>query len=287
MKKILSVISLLFLFASQHVSFAQSNDLLKIWTFNLRFATADDGDNSWQYRKDIMFDLLKSERPDIIGTQEGLHYQLAEITDQLGNYKFVGVGRNDGKTAGEFSAIIYDTTRFSIEGAETFWFSETPSAIASKSWGNEITRICTYALIDDMLTGKKFYIFNLHLDHISQNSRVKSIELLRKMIDEKTGGLPVTVTGDFNAEENNEAILLMNKSINDEIRFTDCFNKIHPGEKNRLTFNGFNGGTEGGKIDYIFCDDQFEIIDSKIIRYSRDGKYPSDHYPVEAVLRIK
>ena len=249
---------------------------LKVMTFNIRYGTADDGDNKWENRKDIFFDVLKNQKADIIGLQEALKFQLDEIKARFPEYEQLGVGREDGKTKGEYSAILYLKKKFKADSTGYFWFSDTPEVPDSRSWGNNVTRICTWVLLKEISTGKSFYYYNLHIDHESQNSREKSAGLLLKRIDGKKN---VIITGDFNAGENNRAV----KEII-EGGFEDSFRVLHPNEKDVNTYHAFKGTLTGDKIDYIFIRGTFKVNKAEIIRYNKEGKYPSDHFPVTAVL---
>ena len=257
---------------------AQSKKELKVMTFNIRYGTANDGENSWQFRKDDVVKTIQAFKPDLLGLQEALQLQIDELLMQMPGYAYVGGGRDDGKSAGEYSCIFYQKDRFNIDSAETFWFSETPNIVASKSWGNNILRICTWARLHDKFSGKDFYLFNVHLDHESQPSREKSAELLMKKINEKT--LPVILTGDFNCGDENTAIktILSNGLI-------DTYRILNEKQPKEGTFNSFKGETDGEKIDFIFTTKDFLVKQSEIVRTSYDGKFPSDHFPVTAILR--
>lgn len=257
----------------------KTNYELKVMTFNIRYGTADDGENSWEYRKNNVVETIKNFNPVLLGLQEALQLQIDEILKQMPNYSYVGVGRDDGKSAGEHSCIFYLKDRFSVDSSSTFWFSETPNIVASKSWGNNITRICTWALFRDGLSGKSFYMFNVHLDHESQPSREKSAELLVKKIREKS--LPVILTGDFNCGEDNAAIKTILES-----ELKDSYRKLHEKISNEGTFNSFKGETSGDKIDFIFVTKKFEVIKSEIVRTNFKGKFPSDHFPVTSILKL-
>ena len=156
---------------------ATAPDAVNVMSFNIRYGTADDGPNRWELRRQPMFDLLKTQDPDVLGLQEALHFQLDEILTALPAYRMVGVGRADGGHSGEYSPILYRASRLTVQRAATFWFSDTPDLIKSNTWGNAIERICTWALFADR-QGRSFYVYNLHLDHVSQPSREKSVALL-------------------------------------------------------------------------------------------------------------
>lgn len=275
--------SILFLFSTVSFSYNQtaqvksSNKKLRILSFNIRYGTAKDGENSWEKRKETLFELLKQEKADIIGLQEALRFQLDEIKSVLPFYAELGVGREDGKTDGEYSAILYLKNKFDAGENGYFWFSDKPQEPGSKTWGNNVTRICTWALLTDKTSKNSLYIYNLHLDHESQNSREKSADQLLKHIQGKK--FPVIVSGDFNAGEDNTAI----KNIL-SAGLVDSFRKLHPGEKDVNTYHAFEGTVTGDKIDFIFCSKELKIYGAEILRNNKEGKYPSDHYPINAVV---
>jgi endonuclease/exonuclease/phosphatase family metal-dependent hydrolase len=193
----------------------------------------------------------------------------------------VGVGRTDGKEDGEYAAILYRRERLTVKTSDTFWLSDTPKVVASKSWGNTIERICTWALFDDG-RGRPFYVYNVHLDHQSQPSRERSVALLLTTIEARTPTAPVIVTGDFNSGEKNPAAQAMAP------RFRDTFRVLHPDDAEVGTFTGFTfGRTQGEKIDYVFVEPGVEVVRAEILRTSHDGRYPSDHFPVVATVRLK
>jgi endonuclease/exonuclease/phosphatase family metal-dependent hydrolase len=264
---------------------------INVWSFNIRYGTANDGDNHWTKRRDHLFELLRTEQPDLIGLQEALRFQVDEILDAVPGYASVGVGRDDGKAAGEMSAILFRAARFHVADSGTFWFSDTPETPASKHWGNRITRICSWARFVDR-DGAAFVHYNLHLDHESQPSREKSTALLRQRIDaRRIAGEPVIVTGDFNAGEQNPAlqglVTLRGGTGGAPAPFTDTFRARHPEATEVGTFTGFVfGQTKGEKIDYILVEPGTEVLDAAIVRASRDGRYPSDHFPVSARIRL-
>jgi len=186
---------------------------LRIMSFNIRYGTADDGENSWPNRRDLLIGALRDEAPDLVGTQEALRFQLDFIKESLPEYGEIGVGRVDGRESGEYSAILYNKEKVEPLDSGTFWFSDTPGIPGSTSWGNTITRICTWARFSDIEGGRTFYLFNLHLDHRSQESREKSVELLADRILSRSHPDPVIVTGDFNAGEDNPAIRYLKGEI--------------------------------------------------------------------------
>jgi endonuclease/exonuclease/phosphatase family metal-dependent hydrolase len=255
---------------------------LKVMTFNIRYGTARDGDDHWDKRKDFLVDVIGTEAPDVIGVQEALHDQLAYILKALPQYALVGVGRDDGIRKGEYSGILYRTASLSLSRSDTFWFSDTPERVASTSWGNAITRICTWAQFTTP-DGRPLYLYNVHLDHQSQPSRERSAALLRARIEARDPKAPVIVTGDFNAGEKNPAVLAMLEGN----LLRDTFRVKHPDETTVGTFTGFTfGQVRGEKIDYIFTSHEWLVLDAAIVRTAKGNRYPSDHFPVTATLRL-
>lgn len=254
---------------------------LTVMSFNIRYGTANDGDNHWLKRREHLFALLREQQPDVVGLQEALHRQIEEILQAVPGYAYVGVGRADGRQAGEYAAILYRTARLHVGRSDTFWFSDTPAVVKSTSWGNQIERISTWAYFEDR-DGPAFYVFNVHLDHQSQPSRERSVALLLARIGARDPKAPAVVTGDFNAGESNPAARAMLAA------FRDSFRVLHPDDSEAGTFNGFELGQTGGdKIDFVFVEPGTEVLDAAIVRTSRDGRYPSDHFPVTARIRLR
>lgn len=264
---------------------AEDGTKLTIMSFNLRYGTASDGENSWPNRDHLVMDVFDRRQADVVGVQEALEFQLNEITSNFPRYGVIGVGRDDGRTKGEYSAILYDTRKFTIDSSGTFWLSDTPEVVASTSWGNSITRICTWARLIDRESGDAFYIFNAHLDHRSQASREESTKLVAQRIAQRAHDDPVILTGDFNAGETNTAITYLH---NDESgpQLVHTYRAVHPDETTVGTFNGFKGTDDGEMIDHIFVSDSLKVLDAGIDRSNDQGRYPSDHFPVWAQVRM-
>jgi endonuclease/exonuclease/phosphatase family metal-dependent hydrolase len=262
-------------------------DPVQVMSFNIRYGTAKDGVNHWLERREMLFGVIHERDADLIGLQEALAFQIDEILAAAPGYAVIGVGRDDAAKAGEFSAILFKKDRFRVADAGTFWFSDTPEVPASKSWGNNITRICTWARFIDR-DGRGFYHFNLHLDHESQPSRERSTVLLRQRVDARPFlADPVIVTGDFNVGERNAALAALIVKGDPATPFLDTYRVLYPDETVVGTFNGFKmGNTAGDKIDYVLVQPGTEVIGAEIIRTSRDDRYPSDHFPVVARVRL-
>lgn len=304
---LLSLWLILYMCCCQGFACADSNEVetydleLRVMSFNIRYGTANDGENHWKNRKEMVFELLRKHKSDLVGLQEALKFQIDEIIKAVPVFGMVGVGRDDGKTKGEYSAILYNRERFKIDESGTFWLSDTPEVPGSITWGNDCTRICTWARFVEKNSGspedslrRAFYIYNLHLDHISQLSREKSVVLLTERIGQRKHKEPFIITGDFNAGENNPAILyLKGKAVlGDEkggesknpIAVVDTFRLLHSDAKDVGTFHEFKGICTGDKIDYIFTTPEVKILEAAILYDNIEGRYPSDHFPVTARL---
>jgi len=260
----------------------RSGTPVHLMSFNIRYGTAQDGANSWNFRKNFLCELIRRESPAILGLQEALHFQLEEILSVLPRFGMAGRGRDDGDTSGEYSALLFDTTRFSLSSQGTFWFSDSPSRPGSVSWGNMIPRICTWARLYDRVDARKIDVYNLHLDHESQPSRLRSVQSLIDTIRRRSSANPVLILGDFNAGEANPAMQQLR-----DAGFSDTYRSVHPYDSLVGTFNGFKGTTQGEKIDYIFADAHATVLKAAILRDEKNGRYPSDHFPVSTLIRLK
>lgn len=254
---------------------------LDLMSFNIRYGTAKDGDNVWELRKELVFDVLRTHSPQVVGLQEALGFQIEEIKTALPQYAHVGIGRDPNST-GEYSAILYRSDRFEVLESDTFWLSETPE-VRSTHWGNKIVRICTWARFRDKISQRSFYVFNTHFDHRSQESRVRSAGLiLHRMANRSHPEDPAILTGDFNAGEDNEAMRLLRT----QSALVDTFRAAHPNTTGVGTFGAWTGKTNGEKIDYVFVEPDIETLTASILRDNDQGRYPSDHYPVNARIRF-
>lgn len=265
---------------------ADDPNIIKAVTFNIRYGTADDGPNSWDSRKEYVFDLLADYAADIIGLQEALHFQVNEIRAALPQYSVIAVGRDDGRQQGESCPIFYRRDRFLLSDSGTFWFSNTPWIAGSKHWGNTLPRICTWICLTEKKTGKVFYIYNLHLDHQSQLSRQKSVELLARQIARRPNRVPFIVMGDFNMGLSDPAMAYLLQSSSSWSQIADTWQFLHPGQTPPGTYHAFEGTARGPKIDHILIGPGIEIIEVAIDARSFNGHWPSDHFLVMACLNL-
>lgn len=260
-----------------------------LMSYNVRFGTANDGPNSWAQRRDIALEVFERWDADIVGLQEALRFQIDEIRERFPRYAEIGVGRDDGRTRGEYSSILYRPDRFAVAASGTFWLSDTPDAVASVTWGNSITRVCTWARLVEHSTGRGVYVYNTHFDHVSQPSRERSVRLIAERIAQRSIDDPVVLMGDFNAGEDNPAMLyLLDRSESAEgPGLVDTFRVTHPDATEVGTFNAFRGRRDGAKIDFVLVEPASRVIEAAIDFTDHDGRYPSDHFPVTAAVELR
>jgi endonuclease/exonuclease/phosphatase family metal-dependent hydrolase len=274
-------------YVSRKVNFSlPQNGQVKVMTFNIRTRTIIDGPNHWNHRKQIVFDMLADNAADVIGLQEAKSSQLRQIRQALPDYGVYSAGRNDGLASGESCPILYRKSRLSLKEAGTFWFSDTPSVPGTKDWGNMPPRICSWAHLVENSSGNSFYLYNLHLDNLSQHSREKSIRLLTKQIAARKTADPFLIVGDFNMEQSNPAMAFLETAHAGLVQsIKDVWELIHP-NKNIGTRHGFHGSTSGPQIDHILICDSIQALDARIDNRQVNGRYPSDHFPVIAKVHI-
>jgi len=262
-----------------------ADDSLRVMSFNIRYGTARDGENAWTKRAELLLKTIRGFDPDLLGTQEVLAMQAEFLTNELPGYRFVGVGRDDGKRSGEFSAVMFKSERFEPVGEGTFWLSETPEEPGSKSWDSSLPRIVTWVkLRDRKVGGRELFFVNTHWDHIGNKARTESGAIIRRWLSEKTHGLPTIVTGDLNVREDHPGIKAL-LATDSEPQLRDVFRALHAERADdEATFHGFSGRTRGGRIDFIFATTNLTPREASIDHTSTDNRFPSDHFPVTAVL---
>lgn len=285
--------------------YAQS---LYVGTYNIRLHLSSDDDNGnvWTSRCQVICDQLNFEHPDIFGTQEVLAAQLHDLLHGLDGYGSIGVGRDDGKEAGEYSAIFYDKKRLRLLDQGNFWLSQTPDK-PSMGWDAAYIRICTYGKFRDMDAKKTFYYFNLHMDHVGVVARREAAKLVVSKIKAIAGKLPVILTGDFNVDQTNEIYQIFAQSG----ILKDSYTAARLRFAENGTFNSFDPNMKtDSRIDHVFVSPSFQVDrygiltngywmkneESDKLLKGKDApqqinlsKYthrlPSDHYPV--MVRLK
>lgn len=254
---------------------------LRVMSFNIRLGTAKDGENHWDKRKDLLLERIRAYNPDLLGTQEVVAFQADFLREQFPAYGFVGGGRDDGKRGGEFSPIMFRTDRFELLAHGQYWLSDTPEKVGSRGWDAALPRIATWARLRDKTAGRSLLVVNTHWDHKGQQARAESAKLMRTMLDKQRDGLPVIVMGDFNTTETGEPYRTM--TAGELLR--DAYRAVHAQpQEEEASFNGFKGTKTGKRIDWILHTAELRPKEAAIDRTNRNGRYPSDHYPVTAVL---
>lgn len=263
---------------------------IKVMSFNVRYGTAKDGENHWDKRKDFLADTIKAFGPDLLGTQETLGFQRDFLGEKLPGYDVLGVGRDDGKEKGEMMAVYWRKERFEKVAGGHFWLSETPNVAGSKSWDSSLPRMVTWVRLKDKLKpdAKPVLFVNTHFDHMGKVARLESAKLIRDRIGALGKDCSVILTGDFNSGEGSDPYkTLFDLRDKDESPVVDSFRVAHPKrEAEEGTSSGFKAGaSKGSRIDWIGVSRDWKVIAAGIDRTERNGRTPSDHFPVTAQIR--
>lgn len=284
MKHIQSAVILAFCLMAFSVQAAEnSSHSLNIVSFNIRYNNPNDGEHAWPNRKSHVGSLLHFHDADIIGMQEVLAKQISDLEKLLPNYAWVGVGRNDGVSAGEFSPIFYKVDRFRLEESGTFWLSEDPQEIGTKSWDAALPRIATWAVFYDRLNDSQFLHLNTHFDHRGEVARVESAKLIIAQLPTLAPALPWVVTGDFNKGPGSEVHQTMTSQLLDSLEVS-----INPPHGPTGTFGGFTVDLDevSDRIDYVFVKPGIVVHRYAALSDQLNGRYPSDHLPVLAEISL-
>ncbi len=249
-------------------------------SFNIRYDNAGDAENRWDLRKDLVYGVIRERRPDVVGLQEALDGQMQDLRAAFPDYRFLGRGRRGGRE-GEYSALMLRTDSLEVVRQGDFWLSGSPDLVGSKGWDAALPRMCTWAVLRFRESGDEFLLMNTHYDHRGEEARLESSGVILAKSAE-ISGLPTILVGDFNATPESEPIKRLLTA-----GFRDSFSAVHPRAKEVGTFHGFDGETERGKIDFVFVDSSWIAVSAGIVREHRKGRYPSDHFPVTARLRLR
>ena len=292
--KILKLISIVFLILL--VSFCSTEDnsinTIRVMTFNIRLNLKSDSLNAWSYRKENASSMIRFHHADIVGLQEALLEQVNDLAEFLPEYEWIGVGRDDGKTKGEFMAIFYLKKRFKLLKDSTFWLSENPE-VPGKGWDAAFNRIVTWGEFEDNKTNKKFYMFNTHFDHVGEIARQESAKLLLKYITNFAGNSDVIVTGDFNSKPNSVTYKTLTQNIKGASTITLVDSKKvsqypHHGPNSTFTAFKLSNLTDNDQlIDYIFVKNTMKVLNHGTLSDTFDGLFPSDHMPVLAEIVLE
>lgn len=262
-------------------------DSLRVMSFNIRYGTAQDGENHWDRRRDLVVKTIEQFSPDLLGTQETLEFQANFLTEQLGEYSYFG--RSRMKTPNEHCGIFYKTERFTWLAGGHFWLSETPEIPESQGWDAALPRMASWVLLNDNRHegSSAILVVNTHFDHRGSQARTESAKLLRARIGKLADiadNPRILVTGDFNE---GEASSPYRSLLQENNQLVDTYRLMHPTPtENEGSFNGFKGESKGPRIDWILASPHWKCQSADIVRTNFDGRYPSDHCPVTAVFEL-
>jgi endonuclease/exonuclease/phosphatase family metal-dependent hydrolase len=261
---------------------------LRVMNFNIRYSGGQDGARSWKNRQELCTATVRAFDPDLLGTQEVLADQYDDLLRLFPDYTIAGVAREDGVRKGEWAAILYRTARFEPLASGNFWLSETPDRIGSKGWDAAEPRICTWVRLRDRITGRTLLHANIHFDHRGVTARARSAELLASRLPLLAEQGPVILTGDFNDDEDGDAYrTLLHPSAAPRLTLADTYREVYPKRTpDEATFHDFKGTVAGSRIDWILHTPHWTAASAGIIHPEGD-RYPSDHFPVAAVLEWK
>jgi endonuclease/exonuclease/phosphatase family metal-dependent hydrolase len=256
-------------------SFAQSN--VKLMSYNIRYDITTSNASPWTERHNAIASQIKRFDADIVGMQEVLDHQRTQLLADLPGFASIGVGRDDGQKAGEYSPIFYKEERFRLLNSGTFWLSPTPD-VPSKGWDAALNRICTYAQFFDLESKESFWVFNTHFDHVGEVARMKSSELILQKMQEVTNGTrqAVIFCGDLNLNDDHSTITFLQSQMKDAL-----LNSKQVKSDMNKTFNNFDLENEATKrIDYIFTNKKVTVLTFETIVERFGVSYPSDHFPI-------
>ncbi len=256
-------------------------DGLRMMTFNIRYNNPRDGANAWPNRREMVADVVKDYKADIVGMQEALGSQIRDLERLLPEYAWYGVGRDDGKTRGEYSPIFYRRDRLELLEKKTFWLSEHPEKVGSRSWDAAITRIATQVLFRDRTTKRTFRVINTHFDHRGVEAREQSAKLIASRVaklqaDSKTSN-PTVVMGDFNCLPDSDPFKAMT-STKSALHDSRSLAKQPKGPNS--TWCGFRAVVPNRRIDFLFVNDAWSVQAHVTIARTKNDRFPSDHLPV-------
>lgn len=252
---------------------------MKCMTFNLRFQNDRDGENAWEYRKDLVVEVVERHRPSLLGTQEGMRVQLDYLVDRLHEYRMHCPGRIWDETC-QYPTLYYRAERFRVREGGELWLSRTPSVHRSKDWDSAFPRMMSYALMEDLIRGKLFWTVVTHLDHLGGQARVEQGRLMGRWMEGKAG--PFIVMGDFNDTPHSPVHRIL---ASDQTGLRDSWLVLgRDDDEGSMTHHDFKGTAQQCRMDWILATKDFEIQEAQIIRDNRQGRFPSDHFPYAVEL---
>jgi endonuclease/exonuclease/phosphatase family metal-dependent hydrolase len=256
---------------------------LTVMSYNIRLDTPSDSADSWPHRKKSVVQMIQKHQVDILGTQEGLTHQIKELGEFLPDYQWVGVGRDDGKEAGEMMAIFFKKSRFDLLNSGHFWLSEQPDVPGTRSWNSACARMLTWVQLQDKISGNIFFHFNSHFDHISAEARAKGAQLIGGKLPQIAQNALTFFTADMNFTPKDPVYQNLQKTWFDSQKLAT------KAKHQNSSFNAFRSRKEGMLIDYIWINNpqkvkvkSYEIDESK----NEKSRFPSDHFPVIVKLKL-
>ena len=262
----------------------QTKTEFKVVSFNIRYGTAKDGDNVWPRRRHLVLETIREAAPDLIGTQEAQWFQVKFLCDNLKDYAQISRSRRKDPSD-ERCAILYRKSRFTPLAMGHFMLSDQPLVHGSRSWGSALPRITTWVRLRDKQNGRVFLFANTHYDYRSEKARQESWTVLREQLTDCARGRPIVLAGDFNQDltslEDRPAEAVCARRLGLE----DTWSAATATDRGTGTYHGFKGSETGGRIDGVFAHREFAVLSAAIDRWQKDNRYPSDHFPVEAVLQ--
>jgi endonuclease/exonuclease/phosphatase family metal-dependent hydrolase len=258
-------------------------------SLNVRLGVADDGENSWEHRQALLARTVQAFDPDLLGTQETWPFQARYLLEQLPGREYVGWPRQPGNERdGEECGILFRRSRFERLDAGQFWLSTTPDVPASRSWDSSLPRVATWVRLRDRLTGAELVFVNTHFDHRGEVARLESARLLRSRLPELAPSGRWILTGDFNCGEDSPPYRALLGEGEGDLTAVDSYRVAHPTRREgEGTFGAFEGRRTGARIDWVLHGSAFETLSATIDRTEEAGRYPSDHYPVTATVRLR
>jgi len=256
---------------------------LRVMSFNVRYGTANDGPNHWDERKDLVVNTIQEFTPDVIGTQECLDFQADYIVNELPEYRWFGVGREPDCTS-EYMAVLYKPKVVAPIETGTFWLSETPEVVGSIAWNSACRRTVTWAKFYYIETKEIFYFLNTHLDHKSEPARQAGAKVLLDYIQKLPRQIPLVLTGDFNAKAGaSEAYTVLTEG-----GLGDAWKTAGEQLGPSVTWSAFKAPEPRAdrRIDWILTRGDVDIHRCETVTFNKDGRYPSDHYPVFAAMTL-
>jgi endonuclease/exonuclease/phosphatase family metal-dependent hydrolase len=256
--------------------------MIRVMSFNIRYGLANDGDNHWHNRKGLALDRIRAFAPDLLGLQECRDDHQAEfVRANLPDHHFYGIHRGGpGDTALEMAPLLFYRPSFSLLDSGCFWLSETPEVPGSIGWDSHYPRTVSWVKLCCRKSGREFIYVNTHFDY-QPEAIINDARCLRHWLDLLGHNVPLIITGDFNAEKDSEAYQLLTADL------IDAFRQTHPSKQDEATFHAFGHWQELAALDWILISDHFQVIEAEIDRTHKGSLFPSDHYPLTAVLDWK